>query len=436
MESSAAPLRLSGPGILSALFLLSLVGNRIPIVAGPLALFALTIWAGAAAGRADTLPSAVFWGTSVVAISVISSLFASVPIWQWFTYEFLRRDGKVAVAIAPLLYASVVKHPARTVRQLSALFVGTVAVVAALGGVEYGVRLTNDKLTIGLTERLEGILYFRGFHESHNAAAGLYLVAAMVALGESIRAGWRRRMWGYGFVVCSIGVLLSLSRANIGGLLAILAFVAFTGASKGLRRYLLAVVVCAVVVAIPTNFGRFGEIRNYEQVANIVSRIEYWHRAVDYTVRSPLFGIGFSRFNDFETNGFQGVKYLWEQKRDPLVRTNDEHAHNFVLHVLAETGLVGLAVWLAFLWHMVGALREHLKRSSGETSLSGVAHGLLLALGALLISSLVDVNLTAPATMMPFYFFVGCLAVLAPKDGDGISKRGRGLAVGGMHVRG
>lgn len=357
----------------------------------------------------------MFWGISVVAISILSSLVASVPVQLWFTYEFLRRDGKVAVAVLPLIYGYVVGHSPLTVRRLSALFVTTTAVVAALGAVEYAARLANGQLTVGLTERLGGMLYFRGFHESHNAAAGLYLVAAMIALGQSIRTGWTRRTWAYGFVACSLAVLLTLSRANIAGLLVVLAFLVVKGTSGAFRTYVLVVVVSAVVAAIPTNLGRFGEVRHYEQAANIVSRIEYWRRAIDYTARSPLLGVGFSRFNDLEINGFQGVKHLWQQKADPLLRTDDHHAHNFVLHVLAEMGIAGLVAWVAFLQHTARALRGHLSHSSDEADLGGVAHGLLLALGALLVSSLVDVNLTAPATMMPFYFFVGSLAALAPE---------------------
>lgn len=72
-------------------------------------------------------------------------------------------------------------------------------------------------------------------------------------------------------------------------------------------------------------------------------RLAIWHAAVSMTAAHPLTGVG-----------VRGFRYAYPQYAEPGDRfvdasgdTGASHAHQIVLEILSETGLVGLALWLA-----------------------------------------------------------------------------------------
>lgn len=410
LTTGAAPVAL-----LSAFFAVSLLGNRVPVVGVALVGMLAVCVVGAATGRLSRLPEVIALGVIVVLGSVVSSVLGGIPVSSWVTYDFLRRDGKVAIALLPLLYAAVVRHPPERVAALARLIAGSAACLAVPGVTEYVVRGFNDEFTlgVGLTRRLDdGLLYYHGFHESHNAAAGFYVVAAFLALGQATATRWKRSGWVFAFFICAVVVILTLSRANTAGLVAVLTYLFVRGSQREYRKYAGAVLACAVIVAVPAARQRFSELADYREVANVAIRLEAWGRALGYVDRSPVLGLGFSTFNDQEVHGFAGVEHVWQWKRDPVRVTSDAHAHNFGLHVLAETGLVGLAVWTVFLVAAWRTLKTAERAwANYEPRLAATASGTGLALLALVVASLVDVNLAAPATMMPVYFLVAALAL-------------------------
>ena len=87
------------------------------------------------------------------------------------------------------------------------------------------------------------------------------------------------------------------------------------------------------------------------------------------------------------------------------------HAHNDYLEMLADTGVVGLAL---FVWMLVGVFRSGFSKVMDRDD----EEGRLLTLAALtgivgiLIHSFIDFNLHIPANAA--LFFVLCAAVAAP----------------------
>ena len=78
-----------------------------------------------------------------------------------------------------------------------------------------------------------------------------------------------------------------------------------------------------------------------------------------------------------------------------------DHVHNDYMETLAETGLLGGLCGAAFLWLLYGAARRNLAAEQGRFSL-GLHVGAIMAVGGLLLHSLVDFNLQLPANALLF----------------------------------
>ena len=80
----------------------------------------------------------------------------------------------------------------------------------------------------------------------------------------------------------------------------------------------------------------------------MLRRIIYWTYALERFLQSPIIGIGWGRFNDphLRMTGTKGFIYVASQGQrvfSPL------QAHNSYLHLLCESGLLGLALLMS-LW--------------------------------------------------------------------------------------
>jgi O-antigen ligase len=78
-----------------------------------------------------------------------------------------------------------------------------------------------------------------------------------------------------------------------------------------------------------------------------------------------------------------------------------DHVHNDYLETLAETGLLGGLCGAAFLWLLYQEAKKNLAAEQGRFSL-GLHVGAMMAVGGLLLHSLVDFNLQLPANALLF----------------------------------
>ncbi|HUP27119.1 MAG TPA: O-antigen ligase family protein [Chloroflexia bacterium] len=100
----------------------------------------------------------------------------------------------------------------------------------------------------------------------------------------------------------------------------------------------------------------------------IVERMVHWQVAGNMFLSNPWFGVGIGNFNVlFNKFGVQG----WPYSRG--------HAHNYYLHLLAETGIVGLTFYLVLLVTITAVAVRGLRRvrSAGDGYAEAVAIGAL-----------------------------------------------------------
>lgn len=199
-------------------------------------------------------------------------------------------------------------------------------------------------------ERLAGIF------GADNLKLGQVLATLSPFLLLALRARWGRTGLALGFIVLVGPILMAGSRAAWLSF-ALVCAVLLWRETRHVGRY-LAVVVALLVALVAAGAAawhfsdRFDHriertllaLKGTTQAVDEASagRLSIWHAATRMIAVHPLTGVG-----------ARGFRYAYPEFADPGDRfvetgsdTGASHAHQIVLEVLAETGVIGLACWL------------------------------------------------------------------------------------------
>ena len=187
------------------------------------------------------------------------------------------------------------------------------------------------------------------------------------------------------------------------------------------RRWLslLAVMsVCGVIVV--SNGAGISErvvasIMRADRDEGIVWRQGVWRATLPMVRDHPLAGIGLGAYDDVAFS-----QYHFDA--DPHFFRNGWHAHNVFLHVLAETGIIGLAawcyLWLAIVVFLIGRWRHggESERLNSAATLGVVIAFLVLSLTEVLIAARVHASLRMNLTLVLLLVY-GC-GLASPARGE------------------
>jgi O-antigen ligase len=176
------------------------------------------------------------------------------------------------------------------------------------------------------------------------------LVAALV-LAAALLVGWRRSpmavlLASIAMVVCVAGILLSLSRGGLVALgVALVAACILGGRWRPAALVALLLVTTSIVgyyafVASPDARERVTETQGG------TGRTDIWAVGWRMVEAEPVHGVGGGNF------ATSSIHYLLEPgvvRRDEFIVDEPKVAHNIYLQVLAELGVVGLALFLTIL---------------------------------------------------------------------------------------
>ena len=228
----------------------------------------------------------------------------------------------------------------------------TVAVVVALWIVDAYVQATTGYSLGGAAEaeRLSGIF------GAGNLKLGpvLAVLSPFVLLAARERFGWRGL--AVAFIALAVPILLAGSRAAW-VMYALVCFVIAWRETRSKRTFALALAVSAVLIVgvgalalrDSQGFGARVErsllvLRGTESAVDAASagRLSIWRTALGMWRAHPVSGVG--------VRGFRYAYPAYAAPKDSFVDTTSDtgasHAHQIVLEILSETGVIGLILWI------------------------------------------------------------------------------------------
>lgn len=212
----------------------------------------------------------------------------------------------------------------------------------------------------GVALAMLGWLYAQG-HWGRRRMAGLVLLTALGLALTASRTGLLFLPWLAG-MAWLVGLDLDLTKRRA---LLFWACVVLPAVTLGLTL-LLPVWQSALMLEAPALY--------LTQAGSLVERTREWAVAWQAALERPWLGYGVGQFSEAF---FEQLPHM------PFALPWARHAHNWVLHWLAEMGLVlGGAILLGMLWHFVHAMRS---QARDATRLAAVA-----VLGVLVIHNLTE----------------------------------------------
>lgn len=269
---------------------------------------------------------------------------------------------------------------------------------------------------------------------AHNAAGGFLGMVVCFQIGFIIRerAGLTSVL---SLAVNLLGLILTKSRGSeFGVLMAVIVVVVLN--ERFLKTIISGVVVSTAVLLSFTypawrDMGEpptlwldhgapFLKVKGAIINFTLLDRVMFlWPRAIYLFLKSPIFGTGFGSYNDLPYR-LSGIPHIFMYNRPITLYFNSAHAHNTFLHVLAETGIVGLTLLLVMLYRLRGFILE-IKNP-------GISKALLMGFWYAVFSSLTEHRLVTPAEMLPFTLITGM--VVASSNARGVLMSRRSLESG------
>jgi O-antigen ligase len=169
---------------------------------------------------------------------------------------------------------------------------------------------------------------------------------------------------------------------------------------KGLLILLIGAVIGAGLAARSERMARYliSTIIEPDRNPGVGMRLNAWRDAVQLFRSRPVTGTGLGTYDE--------VTYQLEgTTADPYFRQQGWHAHNVYLHLLAETGILGLLAWCYFWYAIIARLLGAWKGADARDRLAvagalwSVLAFLVLSISEVLIGARVHANLRMNLTI-------------------------------------
>jgi len=245
-----------------------------------------------------------------------------------------------------------------------------------------------------------------GFMGNPMTQAGLLLLFSCMALSFFILYRERiRYLWGLGFLLSLVALILTQTRSAWLGLIIGAAIILFLYKPKSLIIVPFAVGLLYLVSPQPIKRRALStfSLKGYNKL-----RIEYMKAGIKIIGDFPLFGTG----PDTVDMVFQDPKYgLSEEAK------NNVHLHNNIIQIGAERGIPTLLAWLVFMVWLFISLFRLLKNK--DPTLYTLSVAALAALFALFTAGLFEYNFADSEITALFLYLITIPFSLARIQGKG-----------------
>lgn len=301
-----------------------------------------------------------------VELAILAAMLYWLANYAWSTgslvnllsIPFLRNDGSILVTYPAFFFLLGWRLRPSAVKLFWRGFLLILTVIAVFGvyvilGLPYSYYF--DWGQVGGYEPTMGaqrMLY--GYFESHSTSGGVYALAVTIALALVLEEKGKLKdnlfLWGL-LLSCIVGLAFTFSRS---GYLAFVASAAFLfpirKVTKMVKLALLVVVPTVMILVMSSSLLERVDTISDPRYGTNAARLDIWEEALDDFALSPLVGIGFGRFQD-QLLQFDGIKHFVYVAKEGEIINDKQHAHNSLLHFMAEGGIAGLLVMLAIWWY-------------------------------------------------------------------------------------
>ncbi|KXU83160.1 polymerase [Paraburkholderia monticola] len=282
-------------------------------------------------------------------LAIVSTLLYDPQ--SFLDFDFYRRDGNFFISYTPIFAGFVYAHRWDLNKILRALFIFAVLINLPM----YAYYIAENGLFSIFAHPADS---FGSFFIARNAAGGF--LAMLFCLGIACYLQKRSKLL-IALLVCNALMLFSTySRGSLLGAAAVLPYLYF-----GRKRWMLGTLIAMLLLAsvaialyhtepsVDYMGYTFTITANNAKVANLNIRYEWlWPRALRYFEQSPIVGLGFGSFDD-HIGSLASYFNLFAVPSNIVIEHSDSHAHNSYLNILAELGVVGLTLIIAFYWKLV-----------------------------------------------------------------------------------
>lgn len=346
----------------------------------------------------DLLPAVLFFG-----FSALSALYSGFPYRANQALLFL-------LASATAFFAGSLFTRKQVFQQL-------LLVLAVLTLIVCGIAIVQ----FSFAERLPVEFYLGDLRRIGSTLGNPSFLAAFLAamipllLVKTIAEWGSRKGILYGLTACTSLVVLFLTQSRSGimaGTIGVLLFLAIHRTLSRRQIVLLAAVLLGIPITIlflsPDLAHRFGGM--FDTGSTFGRRVPIWHAGIRAIADAPFFGHGLGSFEQVMVS-YRPPDY-WIHGSEDVV----PHAHNEFLEIGAETGTVGI---LLFIWLLVitGTRLLRLIRNGTEWDRL-MAAGLIAFISVILVDNLTNVSLRqAPVTLLS-WLMLGIAFSLRPPERD------------------
>jgi len=197
------------------------------------------------------------------------------------------------------------------------------------------------------------------------------------------------------------GVFLTLSRgAGLGTYLAIL-FLSIANKKKLFALILIGILIIFPFV-MPKDIKQWAKEINYNPIVFMLNqeRISIYNNTINMIEHHPFIGVGLNTFS--KNYG----KYKTEAAEKYAHTPDTIYAHNIYLQTAGEVGLLGLAMFLLFLFQVFRVILKASRKLSDEY-LRITVLSLAACLIAFLVNGLTETSLYYPRVSMIFWYLIG-----------------------------
>lgn len=203
-----------------------------------------------------------------------------------------------------------------------------------------------------------------------------------------------------GLVGCIVSLLFTMSRAGCLGLIFLLLISGFL--YKFNRKTILILAISSIIgvggilTLFPAYYQRMSTVSDMNMSSNI-ARVYIWHDTVEMIMDHPVVGIGRGNYSDVFNNSYASDELLKLEKNGVL------HAHNNLLMVTAEGGLISLMGYVVFYLYTFSFFvrNVYLNKKRNSSAIMGI-----LLLSSIQLTGVVDMNIYNNHIMRIFFFLL------------------------------